>query len=42
MVQIMHSSQNFNLNHFKMVEGMGLKMIASRVLSVASPAHYIS
>jgi hypothetical protein len=28
---------NINLNHFKMVEDMGLKTIASRSPSMASP-----
>jgi hypothetical protein len=33
---------NSNLNHFKMVEAMGLKIIASRSSSIASPPYKIS
>jgi hypothetical protein len=33
---------NLNLNHFKMIEAMGLKIIALRSPSMGSPAYQIS
>jgi hypothetical protein len=43
MVQATHPPWKFELhNHFKMVEDAGLKLIASRSHSMASPAYKIS
>jgi hypothetical protein len=42
MMQVIHTPHNFNLNHFKIVEDMGLKIITSRSPSMASPTYKIS
>jgi hypothetical protein len=39
MAQILHPSQKFELNIFKLIEAMRLKIIASRSPSMASRAY---
>jgi hypothetical protein len=42
MLQVMHPPQKFVLNHFKMGEDRGLKIIALSSPTMASPAYPIS